>query len=190
MEAAPQAVTRLLLAWNEGSEEALDQLIPLVYQELRRLAQHALAGEHQSSIDGTVLVHETYLKLVDQRRVRWRNRAHFFALAGRLMRRILVDQARHRNAAKRGGGRPLTLIEAVAAERPRDFDLIALDEALTDLGVFDQRQANIVEMRFFSGLTVRETATVMEISPATVKREWSMAKAWLYGRLDSSPARL
>ncbi len=188
MEARPHAVTQLLLDWNEGSEQALDQLIPLVYQELRRLAQHALAGERDSGLDGTVLVHETYLKLIDQRRVRWRNRAHFFALAGRLMRRILVDHARRRRAAKRGGGRPLTLVEGVTSERPVNIDLIALDEALNDLCEFDKRQASIVEMRFFSGLTVRETAAVMEISPATVKREWSMAKAWLFGRLASAPA--
>jgi len=183
-ETSAQEITRLLLAWNAGEPGALDELTPLVYEELRRMAQSALGVERRDhTLQSTALVHETYLRLIDQKQVRWQNRAHFFALAARLMRRILVDHARSHGASKRGGGHRLALEEAHARSEPRDVDLIALDHALQRLAELDPRQSRLVELRFFGGLTIAETAEVMGISPATVKREWEMAKAWLYGQL-------
>ena len=187
-EGDSRTVTRLLLAWGDGDRGALDALTPLVYSELRRLAQSHFRGERSDhTLEGTVLVHETYLKLVDQNRVKWKNRAHFFAIAARMMRRILVDHARAHNAAKRGSGQRIAIDDAHAISEPRDADLIALDAALARLAEFDPRQTRIVELRFFGGLTLDETAEVMSLSRATIKREWSVAKAWLYGQLAESP---
>ena len=187
--AEPQ-ITRLLLDWSDGDRDALDELTPIVYRELRRLAQSTFRGErHDHTLQATALVHETYLRLIDQRRVQWKSRAHFFAIAARLMRRILVDHARSHQASKRGGGHRLELSEAQALSRERDVDLIALDQALERLARFDPRQSRLVELRFFGGLTIEETAVVIDLSPATVKREWDTAKAWLYGQLVAGGAR-
>ncbi|MEM9595661.1 MAG: sigma-70 family RNA polymerase sigma factor [Acidobacteriota bacterium] len=181
-------ITRLLLAWSDGDGGALEHLTPLIYGELRSIAQNAFRGERRDhTLQSTALVHETFLRLVDQRRVQWRNRAHFFAIAARLMRRLLVDHARSHRASKRGGGQLLTLAEDPAVAPAADVDLIALDDALRRLSELDPRQARLVELRFFGGLTVPESAEVLGLSPATVKREWSMAKAWLFGRLATAP---
>lgn len=177
-------VTRLLLAWGKGDAAALEELTPHVYRELRRVAQKSFRGERvDHTLQGTDLVHETYLRLVDQSQIQWQNRAQFFAIAARLMRRILVDHARSRNAVKRGGGHRFSLEDVHLVEQPRDVDLLALDGALEELAVFDPRQAKLVELRYFAGLRIEETALALDISPATVKREWKLAKAWLFGRL-------
>lgn len=181
---AKKPVTDLLLAWNEGKATALDELMPLVYGELRRLAQHFLNTERSGhTLESTALVNETYLRLIDQQRVSWRNRAHFFAIAGQQMRRILVDYARAQKAEKRGQGRKLTLGAAAGLGEELDVDLIALDQALEKLAALDPRQSRMVELRFFGGLTIDETAEVLAVSSATVRREWTMAKAWLYGQI-------
>lgn len=183
-EPSKKLVTELLLAWNGGQTAALDELMPLIYGELRRLAQHFLSSERSShTLESTALVNETFLRLIDQKKVSWRNRAHFFAIAAQLMRRILVDYARSQRAKKRGRGRKLTLGAAAGLVDERDLDLLALDQALEQLAAVDPRQCRMVELRFFGGLTVDETAEALAISPATVRREWTMAKAWLYGRL-------
>lgn len=178
-------VTELLQQWSEGRQEALDRLLPMVYSELKRLAAiyiHRERREH--TLQATGLVHEAFLKLVDQRAVRWQNRAHFFGIAAQLMRRILVDYARERGAAKRGAGVPqLSLDEALIMAEERDVDLVALDEMLSRLAVIDPQQSRIVELRFFGGLTMEETAEVLHISRATVARDWTLAKAWLHARL-------
>ncbi|MEM7351729.1 MAG: sigma-70 family RNA polymerase sigma factor [Acidobacteriota bacterium] len=177
-------VTDLLLAWNDGQAAALDELMPLVYAELRRLAQHFLNSERSGhTLESTALVNETYLRLIDQKRVSWRNKAHFFAIAAQQMRRILVDHARTQKAEKRGHGRKLTLGAAAGLGEERDIDLIALDQALEKLAAVDPRQSRMVELRFFGGLTIDETAEVLAVSSATVRREWTMAKAWLYGQV-------
>jgi RNA polymerase sigma factor (TIGR02999 family) len=178
---APEDVTQILREVSGGDREAPARLMPLVYDELRRLADHYLRGERPDhTLQPTALVHEAYLKLIDQTRVDWQNRAHFFGVAAQLMRRILVDHARRHQAEKRGGFRQkLTLDEAVDYSRTRDVDLVKLDDALTALAKFDARQSRIVELRFFGGLTIEETAEAIGISPATVKVDWSMAKAWL-----------
>lgn len=179
-------VTQLLVEMQSGRQGAEDQLLPLVYDELRRVAAHYMRRERAGhTLQATALVHEAYLQLVDQTRVNWQNRAHFFAVAAKLMRRILVDHARGHNAAKRGGGgRPLTLEEAAGLLQHHDVELEALDDALNDLGRIDARQSRIVELRFFGGLTVEETAEVMALSSATVEREWRMARAWLHSQLQ------
>lgn len=180
MTASPD-ITQLLADLNADGAEATARIVPLVYNELRVLAERALRGERPDHTLGTTaLVHEAYLRLIDQRRVRWQHRAHFYGVAAQLMRRILVDYARGRNAAKRGGaGRRVALEEeAVTAAEPA-VDLSAIDEALTRLGQLDPQQGRIVELRFFGGLTIQETADVIGVSPATVKREWTVAKAWL-----------
>ena len=180
-------VTQLLLDWSRGDRSALDRLMPLVYDELRALAKRSLSHERSGhTLQGTALVHEAYLKLVDQRQVRWQDRAHFFAVAAQLMRRILVDHARRHGAAKRGSGRPgLPPEEADVPGLPApSVDLLALDRALDRLAALDVRQARIVVLRFFGGLTIEETAEVQQISPATVKNEWSLARAWLYRELE------
>jgi RNA polymerase sigma factor (TIGR02999 family) len=175
------SVTQMLLDWSRGDQEALDKLIPIVYGELRLRAARYLRRERPGhTLQTTALIHEAYLRLVEQRQVRWQNRAHFFAIAAQLMRRILVDHARQRDAAKRGGpDLRLTLDEAMAVSDERDVNLMALDEALTRLAEIDSRQSRVVELRYFSGLSIEETAEVLEVSPATVKLDWSMAKAWL-----------
>jgi RNA polymerase sigma factor (TIGR02999 family) len=185
VEAPPNAVTRLLIEWSNGDKEALKRLMPLVYDELRRVASRQLRHERRDhTLQPTALVHEAYLKLIDQRRVRWQNRAQFFGVASRLIRRIVVDHARRRHAAKRGGG--LQTFWPAAARRgvERNVDVLALDAALARLGALDLQQARVVELRFFGGLDVEETAEVLGISTATVKRDWRTAKAWLYREMQ------
>lgn len=181
MTLTSHSVTQMLLDWSEGDREALDKLIPIVYSELRLRAARYLRRERPGhTLQTTALIHETYLRLVDQKDVRWQNRAHFFAIAAQLMRRILVDHARQRDAAKRGGADvTLTLDEAMAVFPGRDVNLMALDETLTRLAEIDPRQSRVVELRYFSGLSIEETAEELGVSPATVKLDWSMAKAWL-----------
>lgn len=183
--APPHEVTQLLLDWTKGNQAALDKLMPLIYRELRRLAHQYLGRERAGhTLQTTDLVHEAYLRLVDQRRVRWQNRSHFFGVAAQLMRRILVDHARRRRRVKRGGGVPMVSLEAAVVSRQPDVDLLALDEALNRLAEIDQRKARIVELRFFGGLEVEETAIFLKISEITVMREWKMAKAWLHRELS------
>ncbi len=179
-------VTRLLVRWSEGDKGALEELMPLVYNELRRLANYYLQRERKDhTLQSTALVHEAFLRLIDQRDVRWQNRAHFFGVASQMIRRILVDHARAHQTAKRGGGAyTLALDDALGAEQKRDLDLVALDDALNGLANLDPQQARIVELRFFTGLTIEETAEVVGISPATVKRDWNTAKAWLFRELS------
>jgi RNA polymerase sigma factor (TIGR02999 family) len=178
-------ITLMLHDWSAGNREALEKLLPLVYDELHRQAARYLRRERPDhTLQTTALIHEAYLKLVDQRQVHWQNRAHFFAIAAQLMRRILVDHARTHRRAKRGGGDiRVTLTEAVAGTQERDINLIALDEALSKLAAFDARQGRIVELRFFGGLDVEATAAVLGLSPATIKSDWSLAKAWLQREL-------
>ncbi len=175
-------ITRMLHEWSDGRREALEDLMPLVYNELRRQASRYLRHERIGhTLQTTALIHEAYLKLIDQRDVNWQNRAHFFGIAAQAMRRILVDYAKTRHREKRGGaGENLPLDEArFIAFKEKSIDLIALDEALTQLAKFDDQQARVVELRYFSGLSIEETAEVLKISPATVKRDWTIAKAWL-----------
>lgn len=180
-----QDVTQLLIAWSNGDERSLELLLPIVYQELRRLAQHYIQQERPDhTLQATALVHEAFLRLIDTKNVRWQNRAHFFGVAARTMRHILVDIARQRRAQKRGGGNKVSLDEAfVVPCETEDMNLVALDEALTELADIDAQQSRIIELRYFAGLTIEETAEVLRISPATVKREWSMARAWLHREL-------
>jgi RNA polymerase sigma factor (TIGR02999 family) len=187
---SPTDVTRLLAEWAAGDEAALDRLMPLVYQELRRIADRALGRERQGhTLQATALVHEAYLRLVRQHSAQFQNRAHFFAIASQVVRRILVDHARRRASVKRGAGAaPVTLDMDVTDDAP-SVDALVLDEALERLASLDPQQARIVEMRFFGGLTVEETADVLRISPRTVKRDWSMARAWLRRELSGSSAR-
>jgi RNA polymerase sigma factor (TIGR02999 family) len=179
-EAAGGEVTSLLKHWSGGDREALERLMPLVYDELRKLARAYLRSERPDhTLQPTALVHEAYIRLIDQKNVVWQNRAHFFGIASQMMRRILVDHARRRQAAKRGA--PTFHLSDPAGEpvRERDPELLALDRALTDLERLDPRQARVVEMRFFGGLTVEEIAEVAGLSSTTVKREWRTARAWL-----------
>jgi RNA polymerase sigma factor (TIGR02999 family) len=179
-------VTRLLVRWSEGDKAALEELMPLVYNELRRLANYYLQRERKDhTLQSTALVHEAFLRLIDQREVRWQNRAHFFGVASQMIRRILVDHARAHQTAKRGGGAyTLALDDALGAEQKRDLDVVALDDALNSLADLDPQQARIVELRFFTGLTIEETAEAVGVSPATVKRDWNTAKAWLFRELS------
>ena len=180
--ASQPEITRLLSAWRGGDEGALEELIPLVYQELRRLAHRYMRQERPDhTLQTTALVNEVYLRLVDCRQVEWRDRAHFFALSARLMRRVLVDMARSRRYRKRGGGRQrVTLDDALLGFTPGEGeDVLALDEALQSLAAVDTRQERVVELRFFGGLSVNETAEVLQVSRSTVLREWKMAKLWL-----------
>ena len=183
---APQDVTKLLLAWSDGDEAALAQLVPLVHAELRRQARRYLRGERAGhTLQTTALVNEAYLRLIDARQVRWQNRAHFFAVSARLLRRVLVDHARARRYQKRGGGaRQVALDEAMALGKQRDEDMVALDEALSALAKVDARKAQVVELRFFGGLSVEETAEALKVSTETVKRDWRLAKSWLKRRLS------
>ena len=178
-------VTRLLVAWGQGDKLAFDSLFPLVYDELRRLARGRLRKERADhTLSATGLVHEAYFRLVDQRQVQWQNRSQFFALAAEVMRRLLVDYARRRKQAKRGAGvNPVPVDELEIAAPGTDADVAAevlgLDRALTDLAAFDERKAKLVELRYFGGLDIEETATVLGVSPGTVMRDWTLAKAWL-----------
>lgn len=179
-------VTQLLVSLGSGDRSALDRLMPLVYMELRRLARSKLGSERADhTLNTTALVHEAYIKLADQQRINWQSRAQFFALASQAMRRILVDYARRRNAAKRGGNAVISIREAdsVASEVRADA-LVALDESLQRLAEIDPRQSQIVECRFFGGLSIEETADVVGVSTATVKREWAVARAWLFRELN------
>ena len=180
-------ITGLLQDWRNGDQAAIDKLLPIVYDELRRLAAGFFRRERLNhTLEPTALVHDAYLHLVDQSRVGWENRAHFFGAAAKLMRRILIDHARGHNAAKRGGGEiRVSLADDVAVTKQRELDLITLDGALDELAVLDEQQSRIVEMRYFGGLSIEETAEVLAISPATVKREWNTARAWLYRRMKS-----
>ncbi len=189
--ASPQEITQLLAKWSEGDQAALDELMPVVYSELRRLARHRLRRERPDhTLESAALVHEAYLRLTEQKTAHWKNRAHFFAVAAQLMRRILVDHARHHRAAKRGAGAvKLSLDEAVALPNQLCPDLLRLDEALGNLAKIDPVQSAIVELRFFGGLSIEETAEVLGVSPTTVKREWSTAKAWLYRELQTEARR-
>ena len=174
-------VTRVLIEWSSGDGDAAQKLMPLVYEELRGLARQYLKSERRNhTLQATGLVHEAYLRLVDQTATTWRDRAHFFSVAAGVMRRVLVDYARSHRADKRGGGlEKIQLDDAVALSPQRHVNLVALDEALSDLAMFDPQQSQIVELRFFGGLTVEEVAELIEISPRTVKREWRLARAWL-----------
>jgi len=174
-------VTELLLAWGSGDRVALDELVPLIHEELRRLARHQMRGERDNhTLQTTALVNEAFLRLVDLRRIRWQDRAHFLALSARLMRRILVDHARSRSYQKRGAGvANVTLDESLVASPERGIDLVALDDALEDLARVDARKSQVVELRFFGGLSVEETAEALKVSPETVTRDWRLAKVWL-----------
>jgi RNA polymerase sigma-70 factor (ECF subfamily) len=186
MVSSPHSVTALLLDWSNGNKESLDKLIPVVYHELRRqAARHLRRERREHTLQTTALIHEAYLRLVDQKNVRWQNRAHFFGIAAKLMRQILVDHARKHDAAKRGGmDIKLSLEEAMVMSEGPDMNLVALDEALTRLATIDPRKGRTVELRYFGGLSMEETAEVLGVSLATAKHDWSMAKAWL--RLELS----
>jgi RNA polymerase sigma factor (TIGR02999 family) len=191
MSPGPQAdVTQLLVSWSMGNQAALEELMPLVYGELRRLASSYLRRERPDhTLQSTALVHEAFLKLVNQRDVEWRNRAHFYGIAAQMIRRILVDYARSHHAEKRGSGAvKLALDEALAIPQKTDLDLLGLNDALEQLAQMDPRQNRIVELRFFAGLSIEETAEVMQLSPATIKREWNSARAWLFRELSRGPA--
>jgi RNA polymerase sigma-70 factor, ECF subfamily len=177
-----EEITARLIAWNAGDGAALDAVINAVYKELRRMADRYLRMEHPAhSLQPTALVHEAYLRLIDQTQVNWQNRAHFFGVAAQMMRRILVDHARTKQRDKRGGAaRTLSLDEVLDVGEGRAADLVALDEALEGLTGIDPRKGRVVEMRFFGGLSVEETAAVLDVSPQTVMRDWKLAKAWLY----------
>ena len=181
-------VTQLLIEWSNGDKAALDKLMPLVHDELRRLAHRYMSRERSGhTLQTTALVNEAYLRLVNRKGVQWQNRAHFFAIAAQSMRNILVDHARGLAYAKRGGGAAkISLDEAMIVSQERAAEVVALDEVLKELANFDPQQSRIVELRFFGGLTIDETAEVLDLSPATIKREWSTAKAWLYHELANS----
>lgn len=183
---AERDVTALLMAWGGGDEEALSRLTPLVYNELHRLASAYMRREHAGhTLQTTALVNEAYIKLVDSSRVHWQNRAHFFAIAAQLMRRILIDFARSRAYQKRGGAwRRITLVDGLGIETDADSDLIAIDEALKGLARLDPRKARVVELRFFAGLSLEETAEALHVSTDTVGRDWRAAKAWLKRELQ------
>jgi RNA polymerase sigma-70 factor, ECF subfamily len=178
-------VTALLVQWSRGDSAAREALIPIVYDELRRVARHCLASQPRNqTMQSTALVHEAYLRLVGRTSVHWENRVHFFAVAAQLMRRILVDHARKRAAVKRGAN-PLMLAldEAIRLPQKRELDLVALDDALNTLAALDERQSRIVELRFFGGLSIEDTSQLLDLSPATVKREWATARTWLFSQM-------
>jgi len=187
MTPAPTDVTQLLVAWGDGDAAALDELMPLVYEELRRLAQQYMSRERADhTLQTSALVNEAYLRLIDQKDVHWQNRAHFFGIAAQMMRRILVDYARQRRYAKRGGdARQVPLDEAMIVSEERTAEVVALDDALKSLAEIDPRKSQIVEMRFFGGLSIEETAEVLKVSPGTIMREWTLAKAWLRREMTS-----
>jgi RNA polymerase sigma factor (TIGR02999 family) len=183
MAVSDHDITVMLRQWSDGNQQALTELLPVIYDELRRVAHQYLRRERaEQTLETTALVHEAYLKLIDQRSVNWQNRAHFFAIAAQAMRRILVDNARRRSAAKREGEKiPLDDVAIISTDRAEH--LVALDDALKRLEEIDPQQSKIIELRYFGGLTIEETAEAMSLSPATIKREWSMARAWLYQEL-------
>jgi RNA polymerase sigma-70 factor, ECF subfamily len=180
-----QEITQLLLAWSDGDQAALEKLTPLVYAELRRLAKGYMFGERPGhTLQTTALINEAYMRLIDWKNVRWQGRAHFFGVAAQVMRRILVDFARARHYAKRGGAaQQVSLDEAVTIHEDRSAELIALDEALKSLAEIDPRKSQVVELRFFGGLNAKETAEALKVSQRTVEREWNLARAWLYREL-------
>ena len=182
---SPNEITRLLTAWTDGDQSALEKLVPLVESELHRLAHHYMGRERPGhTLQTSALVNEAYIRLIDWKNVRWQNRAHFFAVSAQLMRRILVDFARDRNYLKRGGGAlQVSLAEAESLPLARNDDLVALDEALAKLSQFDDRKGRVVELRFFGGLSVREVAEVLKVSEETVMRDWRLAKVWLLREL-------
>jgi len=184
----PADVTQLLLAWNNGDRGAFDLLMPLVYQELRRVARrHMRAEDAGHSLEATALVNDVYIRLVDQKRVNWQNRAHFFGAAARIIRRLLVEHARARHRLKRGGDAlKISLNGEINVRAAVDLDVVALDEALSRLAKLDPQQERIIELRFFTGLSIEETAEALNISPATVKRDWTTARAWLYREMTSN----
>lgn len=182
----PGASTQLLKEWSNGNALVLEELVPLVYMELRKQAARYMRRERPGhTLQTTALIHETYLKLVDQRQTDWKNRAHFFGISSKIMRRILLDHARSKGSEKRGGGAINLSLEdgAAAAQEPKSVDLIALDEALDRLATIDEQQARIVELKYFSGLSLNETAEVMKVSRTTVANNWNVARAWLYREL-------
>jgi RNA polymerase sigma factor (TIGR02999 family) len=185
---SPQEVTRLLLKWGQGDEAALEQLIPLVHEELRRLARLQMGRERPGhTLQASALVNEAYLRLIDVQQIQWQNRTHFLAMSARLMRRILVDFARSKGYRKRGGGaQKVTFDEALVVSNERGGDLVALDDALVALAAVDPRKSQVVEMRFFGGLSVEETAKALHVSVDTVMRDWKLAKAWLLRELKGS----
>ncbi len=188
MNSSPRTdVTELLLAWNTGDRTALDRLMPVVYQELRRLARHYMQSEKPGhSLQATALVNEAYIRLVDQQRVDWKNRAHFFGAAAQIIRRVLVDHARSRGRLKRGGDDVRVTFDGDIGPRSEvQGDLVALDDALNQLAKLDPQQARVVELRYFTGLSIEETAEALGISPATVKRDWATARAWLFREMTS-----
>ncbi len=185
-KSSPTDVTQMLLDWNAGDQSALDRLMPLVYEELRRMAARQLRRERTDhTLQPTALVHEAWLRLVETKRLTWQNRAHFLGVAAELMRRILVDHARRRSAGIRGGGETrLALDEALGVAQPREVNLLALDDALTSLATLDPRQSKIVELKYFGGLEIEEIAEVIGVSSATVKRDWQWARAWLHREIS------
>lgn len=190
MTSSPSEVTRMLLDWSNGDKAALDKLVPVVYEELRRLASYYMRRERPGhTLQTSALVNEAYMRLVDYRQMQWQSRAHFFAVAAQAMRRVLVDHARKQRFAKRGGGAvKVSLDESLAVSQKQAADLIALDDALTGLEAIDARKCRIVELRYIGGLNIEETAEVLDISPATVQREWRAAKAWLYRAIKEDMA--
>src|SRR5262245_38641118 len=187
---APTKVTSLLLRWQRGDEKALEQLVPLVHQELHRIARRCMAGERAGhSLQATALVNEAYLRLIDAKGVAWQDRAHFLSVAARVMRHILVDYARARRAGKRGGeAARITFDEALVVTNEVSDDFARLDDALRALAAMDERKSRVVELRFFGGLSVKETAAVLDVSPATVMSDWKLAKAWLQREMRAHDA--
>jgi RNA polymerase sigma factor (TIGR02999 family) len=188
MTASPKEVTELLASWSNGDKAALDQLIPLVYSELRSLARRYMGRENPGhTLQSSALINEAYLKLVDQPNVQWQNRAHFFAVAAQIMRHILIDHARRHRYLKRGGGaQKISLDESATLTGTRAAELVALDDALVSLAAFDPRKSRIIELRFFGGLSIEETALVMKLSAITVTREWRAVRAWLRREMTKS----
>ncbi len=188
---ASHDITAFLRAWSHGDERALESLVPLVERELRGIARHCLeAKRHDPILDTTALINEAYLRLIDASQVSWQDRAHFFAVCAKIMRRILVDHVRARRTTKRGGGAPqISLNEALAVAPEPASDLVAIDEALEALAKVDGRKGSVVELRFFGGLNIEETAEVLKVSPETVRRDWRLAKAWLLREMGGSEGR-
>jgi RNA polymerase sigma factor (TIGR02999 family) len=189
MTPPPQQVTQLLNDWSSGDQAARDRLMPLVYDELHRLAHQYMKRESKGhTLQTSALVNEAFVKLVDQKNVRWQNRAHFFGIAAQLMRRILVDHARSRETAKRGGGvQAISFDDALYVSDERSAEVVAVHEALEQLSQFDSRKGQVVELRFFGGLSIDETAQVLGVSPGTVMRDWTLAKAWLHREITAAP---